>query len=589
MRAHWTAFFFGLAATLAVAAPESPSHNSTFLNPILPGWHSDPSCVFVDDTFFCVASTFISFPGLPIYASKNLLDWKLISHVWNRDSQIPNTREETQGQMQGMYAATMRHHEGYFYVVCEYLSLPGGNLGVLFNTTDPFTEQSWSDPVTFQVDAIDSDLFWDDDGTLWMATDGIELQKLDMYTGEVTEPVNIWNGTGGAYPEGPHIYKRDGWYYLLIAEGGTETNHAVTMARSRRITGPYDAYENNPVLTNRGTEEYFQTVGHADLFQDGDGNWWGVALSTRSGPEWEIYPMGRETVLFPVTWKEGEYPILDPVQGKMEGWPLPRGTGKDLPGTGPYNDAPDVYDFAAGSEIPANLVYWRVPTQGHFATTERGLRVVPSRNNVTGTPESAETPELTGQYGMSFIGRRQTDTMFRFDVNVDIELDAVGQEAGVTVFLTQLNHIDLGMVLLKEEKGGSGGGYRALRLRTTTDGNADPAPPTVIPVPEAWGSGPIRLSVDCVNATHYQFEAAPKGRPFQKKIVMGVESAGAVSGGSGPFTGTLVGVYATCNGAGKGLKCPEGGDAYFSKWRYKGKAQYVDHDVAVPSWLFNKW
>ncbi|KAK5634591.1 hypothetical protein RRF57_010304 [Xylaria bambusicola] len=439
-----------LVAIGPVASVPAPANlrNSTYYNPILPGWHSDPSCAQVNGTFYCVTSTFISFPGLPIYASKDLINWKMISHAWNRESQLPGASARSTEQQVGMFAATLRYHEGLFYVICEYLGVAARNLGVVFTSTDPFDETAWSDPVTFESDFIDPDLFWDDGGKAYVATQGIVLQEIDLATGELSQPpINLWNGTGGVWPEGPHLYKKDGWYYLMIAEGGTATDHSITIARSRNLTGPYAAYENNPILTNRGTDEYFQTVGHGDLFQDAAGNWWGVALATRSGPEWEIYPMGRETVLFPVTWDEGEWPVLQPVRGKMSGWALPSPTRK-LPGTGPFNTDDDVYDFSKGEEIPRNLVYWRVPPQGAISVTERGLQMIPTRNNLTGTPNSLITPEMTGQSGLSFIGRRQTHTLFIFSVDVSFSPASVGQEAGVTVFLTQFAHIDLGIVLL---------------------------------------------------------------------------------------------------------------------------------------------
>lgn len=110
-------------------------------------------------------------------------------------------------------------------------------------------------------------------------------QIVDQETRQGSGYKSVWNGTGGAHVEGPRLYKKDGWYYLLIAEGGTELAHAATIARSRDPFGPYESYEGNPLLTNRNTSDYFQTVGHADLFQDATGRWWGVALSTRSGPE----------------------------------------------------------------------------------------------------------------------------------------------------------------------------------------------------------------------------------------------------------------------------------------------------------------
>lgn len=142
-----------LTSTMAaIAAAQSPA-NQTYTNPVIPGWHSDPSCIRTPDgIFLCVASTFVAFPGLPIYASRNLVDWKLVSHVWSRESQLPGISWSTFNQMGGMYAATIRMHEGTYYVACEYLNAESVNevlLGVLFKTTDPFSDEAWSDPVLF--------------------------------------------------------------------------------------------------------------------------------------------------------------------------------------------------------------------------------------------------------------------------------------------------------------------------------------------------------------------------------------------------------------------------------------------------------
>ncbi|KAI1816242.1 glycoside hydrolase family 43 protein [Poronia punctata] len=567
--------FLALAAA-TTSASASAVRNSTYYNPVLPGWHSDPSCAQVDGIFYCVASTFISFPGLPIYASRDLLNWKLISHAWNRDSQIPGISWDTTGQQEGMYAATIRHHDGLFYVICEYLGAGREHdTGVVFKSPDAI---EWSDPITFEVDFIDPDLFWDD-GKAYVATQSVFLQEINLDTGELTQPpISLWNGTGGVWPEGPHLYKKDGWYYLMIAEGGTERDHSVTIARSRKLKGPYEAYEKNPILTNRDTDEYFQTVGHADLFQDTEGNWWGVALATRSGPEFEVYPMGRETVLFPVTWEENSWPILEPVRGKMTGWPLPPLNRDHLPGDGPFNSDDDVYDFRKGTPIPRNLVHWRVPRDGAFTTTNKGLQIVPSRNNLTGTPFSKDTPELSGQQGLAFIGRRQTDSLFSFSVDLDFNPKAVGQEAGVTVFLTQVNHIDLGVVLLDHEEGKCNkkkNKKTQLSLRFRAEGQTEKLPESnIVPVPSDWAGKKIRLEIETVNATHYSLAASPVNKPHSK-LVVGTASAEVVSGGNGSFVGSLVGAYATCNGAGSGVACPKGGDAYFNRWRYTGKGQYV--------------
>ncbi|KAI1389389.1 glycoside hydrolase family 43 protein [Hypoxylon trugodes] len=573
--------------TSVASAAVVRSVNPTYYNPVLPGWHSDPSCTQVDGTFLCATSTFISFPGIPIYASKDLINWKLVSHAWNRESQLPGVSWNTTGQQQGMYAATLRYHEEQFYLICEYLGLPEGNIGVVFTSSDPFSDEAWSDPVIFHPDKIDPDLFWDD-GKLYVAIQGIILQELNLETGELSQPpISLWNGTGGVWPEGPHLYKKDGWYYLMIAEGGTETDHSITIARSRELIGPYEAYENNPILTNRGTDEYFQTVGHGDLFQDADGNWWGLCLATRSGPDFEIYPMGREAVLFPVTWDEGEWPVLQPVRGKMSGWTLPP-PNRDVPGDGPFNSDPDVYDFEEGTAIPRNLVYWRVPREGAFSVTSNGLQIVPSRNNLTGTPFSETTPELSGQQGLSFIGRRQTDTLFTFSVDLTFQPQEVGQEAGVTIFLTQVNHIDLGIVLLAGSSNSSCPSHRKreeaanaqLAFRFRAEGTGVPPEPKVVTVPKDWLDGPIRLQIETANTTHYNLAAASAADP-SGSILVGTASAGLVSGGNGSFVGSLVGAYATCNGAGTGVECPQGGNAYFNRWRYTGEGQYVSETEVV--------
>ncbi|KAK7183656.1 hypothetical protein PSPO01_10314 [Paraphaeosphaeria sporulosa] len=568
-----------LSLALGILAQSYQTGNATFYNPALPGWHSDPSCIRRDDTFFCVTSTFIAFPGLPVYASKDLRNWRLISHVWNRESQLPGVSWNTTQQQQGMYAATIREHKGEIYVVCEYLGLSQGIIGVLFKTKDPFNDAAWSDPVTFSPKKIDPDLFWDDDGTLYVATQGIILQKLDMETGELSQPpISLWNGTGGVWPEGPHIYKKDGYYYLLIAEGGTAEDHSITMARSRKLTGPYEAYAGNPVLTARGTQRYFQTVGHGDLFTDKAGNWWGMCLATRSGPAYEIYPMGREAVLFPVTWEEGEWPVMQTIEGRMSGWPTMPPPNRRIPGDGPFVADPDSYDFEAGSSIPKNLIHWRVPAEGAFKISKKGLQVTPSRANLTGTPFG--NVETSGQRGLSFIARRQTDTLFTYSVDLVSKPKNANEEAGVSVFLTQVNHLDLGVVQLPPTKP-SEEPQLAFRFRVTSDNVPIAVPePHIVPVPAAWKQSNLRLQISTSNNVTYEFSAMKAGHP-ESAIKMGTASAQLVSGGNGTFVGSLVGAYATCNGAGKGVDCPRGEPAVFSRWRYTGKGQQISINEVV--------
>lgn len=516
---------------------------------MLPGWHSDPSCIFVpehDNTFFCATSSFLAFPGTPIFASKDLQNWKLISNTLNRPSQLPSLATLA-GQSDGTWAPTLRYHDGTFFVVIVSVSVlsaaPWVDVqGLIFNTSDPYNDAAWSDPLLFKPSDIDPDIFWDTDGKVYITWAGIHQSTIDLTTGELGTAYSIWNGTGGENPEGPHIYKKDDYYYLLIAEGGTELNHSATIARSRNISGPYESSPGNPFLTNQGTNQYFQTVGHADLLQDASSNWWGIALATRSGPAWVNYPMGRETVLYPVTWNEGQWPIAQPVRGRMSGWPLPSPT-RSIKGDGAFIEDPDVFNFEPGSCMPKHFVHWRFPADGSYIISPHGhpntLRLLPSKANLTGTMADP-TDSFT------FISRRQTDTLFLYSIDVSFNPSKPEEETGVTVFLTQYQHIDLGIVLLQGKTGSRSlephFRFRTIRYcgicGTTGSGNSNGTLPaeSIVPVPQDWLKKPISLSVQAINETHYAFSAGTTcdGR---RSMILGFAPATAVSGGTGPFTG----------------------------------------------------
>ncbi|OBT65498.1 hypothetical protein VE03_04984 [Pseudogymnoascus sp. 23342-1-I1] len=569
-----------LSALFIVPTLASPmAKNPSFTNPILPGWHSDPSCIFVAEehnAFFCATSSFLTFPGMPIYTSKDLVNWRLASHVFSRPEQVPQIGE-TINQNGGLWAVTLRYHSGKFYAIVSYTPLsPWSVTGYLFTTTTPHDSSTWSAPLVFPLLDIDPSLFWDDDGTTYLHFSGIHQQTIDLSTGALGPASIIWKGFTEYIPEGPHVYKKDGYYYLMIGEGGTELNHHEVIARSKNISGPYESNPANPILSAQNTTSLFQTVGHADLFQDASGNWWGAALATRSGPEWVNYPMGRETVLFPVTWEAGEWPVLAPVQGRMEGWPLPKPT-RAVRGSGPFVGDPDIIDFHPGSAIPAHFVHWRFPPKDAFAVSPKGhpntLRIRPSIANLT------SSAPLTGAEELSLVMRVQTDTRFVFSVDIgEFSPEKEGEETGVTAFLTQTQHLDLGVVMLPtgeiDKRGREELGLH-LRFRVTNVpgnvGNFNGSIATVVRrVPEGWEGAAIRLQIEAVNATHYSFSAASVRRPREVEE-MGVAPATILSGGDGPFTGTLVGAYATSNGgAGKT-------ESYISRWRYQGKGQGIDN------------
>ncbi|KAF3009620.1 hypothetical protein E8E13_007126 [Curvularia kusanoi] len=296
------------------------------INPIIPGFAPDPSLVLVGDTYFLVNSTFHLFPGLPIYTSKDLVHWTQIGNAINRTEQLSLAKSATRINFfedgdhmyatGGLYAPTIRYHEGTFYVVCTNVIRHGDKpsddelQNFIVSTTDIY-KGKWSDPVFFEFNGIDTSLFWDTDGKVYISGSKspgpmtkVMLFEIDLVTGaKLTEEKELWPGTGGIYPEGPHIYLKNGFYYLMIAEGGTHEGHMVTMARSRSIFGPYEASPENPILTAAGTDEYVQCTGHCEAFEDKNGEWWGVCLAIRKGADL-LYGLGRETFLVKGHWTE---------------------------------------------------------------------------------------------------------------------------------------------------------------------------------------------------------------------------------------------------------------------------------------------
>ena len=574
--------------------------NRTYTNPILPGWNSDPSCTHVpewNNTFFCTTSSFLAFPGVPVYASKDLTNWKHISNALTRPEQLPELSING-GQMEGIWASTIRYRNGTFYLITSYVQFHVWKpVILLFQTTDPYDDAAWSQPVRIENPAndIDPDLFWDHDDKLYMSVAaGIWVSEINIETGSATQPFKIWNGTGDRNPEGPHIYWKDDYYYLLIGEGGTESNHSATIARSRNLTGPYEGYEHNPLMTAKNTPNYFQTIGHADLFQDGAGNWWAIALATRSGPAWEVYPMGRETILSPMKWEKGQWPVVDPVRGKESG-PLPP-INKNIKGSGHWLTDPDVVNFAPGSSLPKHFMFWRPPKTSLFEISPKGhentFRISPSRVNLTA--DDAFDP---AKDGLGFIARRQAATVFNYSVDISFEPTGVNEEAGATIFLTQYQHIDLSIINLPKGTNHTGG--LSLRFRAEASGRPDLTPPAtkIVPIPASWQHNQIRLSI-AANDTGYAFSAASVLMPFNPTY-MGSGSTAIVSAGTGPFTGkrcssfpggavyhdrslirsigTIMGAFNTNNG-GNGTT-----PAYFSRWRYTPISQKIEENVYVPA------
>ena len=274
-------------------------------NPILPGFHPDPSICRVGEDYYLVVSSFEYFPGLPVYHSRDLVNWTQIGNCLQRAEEFPLLNVGDSG---GVWAPTIRWHEGVFYVTATLEKF--GNF--IVTAADPAGE--WSSPVWLdEIGGIDPSILFDEGRVYYCTNDrldpeqeGICLQEIDPATGRITSPRRmIWSGIGAHFVEAPHIYRIGQWYYLLIAEGGTFYNHMVTAARSRSVWGPYESCPRNPILTNMCDPSWqVQCAGHGDLVDDGRGNWWMVHLGIRLARRTMTH-LGRETFLTPVRWEEG--------------------------------------------------------------------------------------------------------------------------------------------------------------------------------------------------------------------------------------------------------------------------------------------
>lgn len=286
-----------------------------YQNPIIRGFHPDPSICRVGSDYYLVTSTFEYFPGIALFHSRDLVNWKQIGNCITRPGQLDYAKFKDSG---GVWAPTIRCYKGRFYVTAAI-----DGMGNMIMHTDDINGE-WSAPVWTDFGGIDPSICFDEDEAYYCTNDftngheAIVLANIDPDTGIRKEECReIWNGTGGGWLESPHVYHIGDYYYILAAEGGTNYTHMETAARSKNIYGPYENCPYNPVLTNRNdTTKQIQCAGHADLIDDENGNWWMVHLGTRSVLKSKT-PLGRETFLTPVEWKEG-WPVAVNRRAKLE-------------------------------------------------------------------------------------------------------------------------------------------------------------------------------------------------------------------------------------------------------------------------------
>ena len=401
-------------------------------NPILPGFFPDPSACAVGDDYYIVNSTFTYFPGLPIMHSKDLAHWDQIGNVLTRESQLPLKDAEVS---RGLFAPNIRYNKGIFYVICTNVSF-GGN----FIVTADKAEGPYSEPHYIEgADGIDPSLFFDDDGKCYYIgthpnPDGckydgdwyIYIQELDIKNFKlIGEKHNVWNGAmrGVHWPEGPHLYKKGDYYYIVHAEGGTGPEHAVSVTRSKEVFGPYEQNFCNPIFTHRNLGKSYpvQYVGHADLIETPKGDWYMVMLAVR--PTLGHTTMGRETFLAAVSW-ENDWPVVNPGLGRLSDTlkinldPCePECASSSEPGTDKY------YDFTKIKEFGPEILKLRNPEADMYELIEnRGLKLKCSKNLITSLGD------------VSYLAIRQDCHNFELGCTINTENLCTGASAGLIIF-----------------------------------------------------------------------------------------------------------------------------------------------------------
>lgn len=433
---------------------DQPCAKGEFHEPILAGFYPDPSICRVGDDYYLVNSTFAYFPGLPVFHSKDLVNWRQIGHAIDRPDQLRYGGLNVSG---AIFAPSIDYHDGTFYIVC---TMVGSNGNFVITAKDP--AGPWSDPVVLDFPGIDPSLFFDDDGRAWIVNndgpdgeplyDGhraIRIQEFDPKAMKVIGPRKVViNGgvdisTKPIWIEGPHLYKKDGWYYLSAAEGGTGPGHSQVVFRSKQVDGPYEPWDKNPILTQRDLDPNVPgavtCTGHADLEIGPDGHWWATFLGVRPY-QGRFSPMGRETFLLPVDWTE-------------DGWPMILPAGQRVP---------FVVKSPAGAEVHQSA---DLPLSGNFTwrddfkkadlssawlmlrtANEPWWKIDPVAGGITLQPR----PELlSGNANPSFLARRVQHSHFKAATALKVPEEA-GVSAGLAAFLDEKHYYFLGVRQGKE-------------------------------------------------------------------------------------------------------------------------------------------
>ncbi len=524
--------------------------NFYYTNPVISGMNPDPSICRVGENYYLITSTFGFFPGIPIYHSLDLVHWKLIGYGIHSPEQL-KLRKEKSDQL-NIFASTIRYNEGNFYIISTNVGRNATSRNFVITAKNP--SGPWSD-AHYIKDAprIDPSLFFDDDGKVYYTGNDVPksatfekqrniwMQEIDPKTWQligdkvtIVDPGKYYKGlvlSGKdsktlTFFEGPHLYKKDGTYYLMISHGGTFWEHAVSIWKSDSVFGPFELYKNNPIVTNRDFthDNYIHHTGHADIIQTQNNEWWMVLLGTR--PYGGGYTnLGRETCLVPVDWS-GSWPVVNPLEPKGRVMPVHR--RPNLPNyPWPENDLRDNFDSK-------NLnLYWnfmQVPSEKWWSLTAK-----PGHLKVNLRPEIIE-PNVNP----SFIGRRQKHKNFTSVTKIEFTPNSENETAGMVVTRDVSNQFKF-VYTLK-----SGQSYLQL-LRKDIVNTFEDIPVEKVIAEKKVSSKSLYLKIEALEQL-FTFSFSNDGNSWE--VLAKNEDGRFLSFGlgMGKFTGTFVGLYASSNG-----------------------------------------
>lgn len=514
---------------------ENPlTEEDQFYNPILPGWYSDPSICKRGNDYFLVTSTFSYFPGVPLFHSTDLVNWKQIGHILDRPSQLP-----LDGQRigEGIFAPAISYnpHNETFYMITT--NIRRGNFFV--KTKDPFGD--WSDPIWMpEVKGIDPSIFFDDDGKAYIvnndAPDGkplydghraIRVQEFDWKTEKVFGPAKmIVNGGVNIeekpiWIEGPHIYKINGMYYLMDAEGGSGPEHSEVIFRGESPMGPFIPWDKNPILTQRHLDPKRPNpigwAGHADLVQDNAGDWWAVFLACRPIDN-EFENLGRETFLMPVKWSEDGFPYMTQGDDLIPMIVQKKGVKRENVTFGNFS----VKDDFTEPELGLEWLTLRTPATEHYSLKNPSgyLSLICSENKAT----QRKTPALV-------LRRLQHH---KFEAETKLTFDPAENDAAGLLLLKDEGH-QYFLSVSKADKA-----REVSLLKISRSGEEKLASEKV-----KGGAGAIGLKVVSHGKT-FDFYYAQKENNWEL-LVAGIDARYLSTANSYGFTGTTIGMYAVKN------------------------------------------